>query len=148
MRDKRKAVLFDVDGTLCDVSRIRHLVLGSAKDFHRFHEESVNCPPHAHVVAASLALPSDVACIVITARKERYRRLTSFWLALHGVPSDELHMRPDYDSRPDVDIKREILGSVRQRYQILHAWDDNPHVIQMWEEEGIPVTVIPGWIDA
>jgi beta-phosphoglucomutase-like phosphatase (HAD superfamily) len=51
---KRTAVIFDMDGTLANVSSIRHLVKPNSerhwKDFHAFHRESVNVPAHAHVV--------------------------------------------------------------------------------------------------
>ncbi len=50
---KLTAIIFDMDGTLCDVSAIRHLVKGDERDFDKFHTESVNCPPYAHVLAAA-----------------------------------------------------------------------------------------------
>jgi hypothetical protein len=56
-------------------------------------------------------------------------------------------MRGPRDQRPDCDVKAGILAKIRQRYTPVAAWDDNPNVIQLWEREHIPVTVVPGWTD-
>lgn len=42
----RKAVLVDVDGTLCDVSGIRHYVqsVPKTRNFDKFHRASALCP--------------------------------------------------------------------------------------------------------
>lgn len=141
---RRPGVIFDVDGTLCDVRTIRHLI--ASKGFDAFHRESANCPPHDHVVeAVRQAAAAGHAVLIVTGRVEKWRRLTSMWLALHDVPSDALEMRPDADYRKDYVIKKEILARLRRRYDILHAWDDNPAVLKLWAEEGIPTTVVPGW---
>ncbi|RZU28293.1 hypothetical protein EV284_6459 [Streptomyces sp. BK022] len=141
------AVIFDVDGTLCDVSDIRHLTKGPG-GFTAFHAASINCPPHQDVVdAARQARAEGLAVLIMTGRDRRWERLTSMWLAMHDVPSDGLWMRGRGDYRPDYVIKRELLRSARNRYQVVRAWDDNPNVIRLWEQEGIPVTVVPGWED-
>ncbi|NUP47260.1 MAG: hypothetical protein HOW97_08090 [Catenulispora sp.] len=141
---QRDAVIFDVDGTLCDVRGIRHLI--AEKGFPAFHAASIDCPPHAHVVAAArIAAADGLAVLIVTGRAERWRRLTSMWLAIHDVPSTVLRMRADGDYRKDYLVKREILRRLRGRYRIVHAWDDNPAIVQLWAEEGIPTTVVPGW---
>lgn len=141
-----EAVIFDVDGTLCDVRSIRHHVMSGRRDFHAFHMASVDCPPHPHVVeAARKAQAEGRKVLVVTARMERYRALTSFWLALHDVPSDDLLMRADGDGRPDYDVKREILARIRRRYRPVFAWDDNPAILALWDQEGIPRELVPGW---
>jgi phosphoglycolate phosphatase-like HAD superfamily hydrolase len=142
----QEAEIFDMDGTLCDVRSIRHYVTGPERNFHAFHVASASCPPHPHVVeGARRARREGRAVLVVTARLERYRRLTSMWLALHEVPSDDLLMRPDDDFRKDYLVKRDILARIRRRYQPVKAWDDNPAVIQLWKEEGVPYELVPGW---
>ncbi|SES03663.1 hypothetical protein [Streptomyces qinglanensis] len=141
----RDAVIFDVDGTLCDVRGIRHL-LDEPGRFHAFHTASVDCPPHAHVVgAAHEARAAGLGVLVVTARSVRFRPHTAMWLALHGVPSDAMWMRAHHDQRPDYEVKRSILARIRERWRPVHAWDDNPAVLALWAEEGIPTTVVPGW---
>jgi phosphoglycolate phosphatase-like HAD superfamily hydrolase len=146
MTKLRKAVIFDCDGTLCDVSSIRHFVSGENRDFHSFHMASAGCPPHAHVVeAAHQAKADDLDVLVVTARMQQYRNVTAMWLALHGVPSDALFMRADGDFRKDFFVKKDILRRIRARWDVMHAWDDNPNVLELWRQESIPCTVVPGW---
>jgi FMN phosphatase YigB (HAD superfamily) len=149
----RSAVIFDMDGTLADVSSIRHHLTKYdetkrtvIKHFHRFHAESVSVPPHDHVVnAAQMAHMLGHAVLIVTARKHMWRHHTAWWLALHNVPSDMLMMRGDQDNRKDYEVKKDMLDTLRNAYDIIHAWDDNPSIIKLWQENNIPTTVVPGW---
>lgn len=144
---KPLAAIFDMDGTLADVSGIRHFVAGTgARDFDAFHAASVDVPPHAWVVdLAHEFAESGHEILIVTARRARWRHHTAWWLALHDVPSSALFMRADRDHRADFLVKRDILARIRQSWSPTHAVDDNPHVVALWESEGIPVTVVPGW---
>lgn len=142
------AVIFDMDGTLCDVSSIRHHVTEGNRDFAAFHSESVNCPPHRHVAeAAQGAHRSGLAVLIVTARKHKFRPHTAMWLALNGVPSDAMWMRANHDNRVDVEVKRDMLRQIRRSWNPVLAWDDNPSILALWEAEGIPFIRVPGWID-
>lgn len=148
---EKDAVIFDVDGTLCDVRSIRHLVAKGSRtrNFDAFHEQSVDCPAHLHVAdAARQARADGLAVLVVTARKFAWRYHTMVWLHEHQVPYDELYMRADSDGRPDYEVKTDVLRNLRaDGYRPVHAWDDNPSVIALWRQQGIPVTVVPGWDD-
>lgn len=147
MLQLRDAVIFDMDGTLCDVRGIRHLIHGPGS-FDAFHRASINCPPHQHVVDAARQAHADgLAVLIVTGRAWKHRNVTAMWLALHDVPSDALWMRRNGDMRKDFLVKRDILRRIRQLYNPTHAWDDNPAVLDLWEQENIPFTVVPGWED-
>jgi hypothetical protein len=92
-----------------------------------------------------MTTPGMPTILIVTARKHRYRHHTAWWLALHEVPSEELHMRANHDARPDYEVKRDMLADILCDYQVVHAWDDNPHVLRLWSEHGIPTTTVPGW---
>ena len=116
-----------MDGTLCDVSSIRHLSRATNETSTSSTPSSVNCPPHTHVLAAvKQAYADGHHVIVVTARKDRYKHHTSWWLAINEVPAYALKMRASYDNRPDYEVKRDILRELRESYDIIHAWDDNP----------------------
>lgn len=139
-----------MDGTLCDISSIRHYVAGQAseRNFHKFHRESVNCPPHQHVVGGAIeAHESGLSVLIVTARAFRYCWETMFWLSHNlPVPYEQLYMRRDGDFRPDGIVKLEILSMIKaDGYNVVKAWDDNPNVIEVWRRQGIPVEVVPGW---
>jgi hypothetical protein len=145
MRELPEAVIFDVDGTLCDVRSIRHLIDGPG-GFRAFHRASIDCPPNDWVVeAARREHAAGRAVLIVTGRDAEHRNVTAMWLALHQVPSDAMWMRGHGDSRKDYVVKREILRWIRALYRPVHAWDDQPAICRLWEEEGIPVTVVPGW---
>lgn len=143
---RQTAVIFDMDGTLADVSSIRHFVAGPTRDFHRFHSESVNVPPNPDVVEAARRADEEGHHVaIVTARTADYRHHTAMWLALHGVPSHSMTMRARGDTRPDYDVKSDIHRRLSKQFDIVHAYDDNPNVVKLWREKGIPTTVVPGW---
>jgi phosphoglycolate phosphatase-like HAD superfamily hydrolase len=146
---KPAAVIFDMDGTLVDVTTVRHHVLDRRrKNYDAFHYGSIFCPPHEWVAAAAREHhAAGTVVLVVTAREDRWRALSSGWLDYNGIPHHELHMRPTGDFRRDRLIKAEILADLRKRYDIRHAYDDNPAIIGLWEDEGVPATVVPGWAE-
>lgn len=148
----RDAWLFDMDGTLADVSSIRHYVRPAPgrryKDFDAFHRESVNVPPLPEVVDMAHHLTAQgLAVVVVTARRAMWRNHTAMWLALNDVPSEAMYMRANHDGRPDYEVKKDILRRVRASFHVVGAVDDNPNVIRLWHEEGIPTIQVPGWED-
>ena len=156
----RKAVIFDMDGTLADVRGIRHHVVGRRRrDFDAFHADSVNVPPTPHVANAAVmadmlgaagrveAIEPNVDVVVVTARKVRWARHTAMWLAMNRIPSAAMFMRADKDSRPDGEVKRDILRSIRRTWDVIAAWDDNPKIVALWESEGITTHRVDGWVE-
>ncbi|KRQ23246.1 MULTISPECIES: phosphatase domain-containing protein [Mycobacteroides] len=143
------AVIVDVDGTLCDVSAIRHLVMGKRKDFAAFHAAAADCPPH-HAVLDEVRRHHSAGrtILVVTARMYQWEGSTRSWLNQH-MPAPYLgpFMRGDSDLRPDVDVKRDIhrILTSDHGHQIVHCIDDNPAIVALWRELGIPTTVVPGW---
>lgn len=143
-----EVVIFDLQGTLVDVSGIRHLVEGTGKkDFDAFHRATGNCPPHQYVVdAAHQARRDNREIIVMSGCGNEHREMAQSWLAHHGIEPLMLMMRPEGDYRKDFVVKREMYMTVcRLGFRPVHAWDDNPGIIELWRELGIPVTVVPGW---
>ena len=138
-----------MDGTLADVRGIRHHIVGTPrKNFDAFHSESVNVPAHSHVVnAAQVAEMLGHDVLVVTARKVQWARHTAMWLALNMIPSAAMFMRADAYSRPDVEVKRDILKAIRKSWNVVAAWDDNPKIIELWKSEGIHTNVVEGWIE-
>jgi hypothetical protein len=148
------ALICDVDGSLVDVSSIRHHIVppdpmpkGWYKDFDTFHKESVNMPViestkdqvlRAHMLGTKI--------LIVTARRHMYRHHTAMFLALNGIPSDALYMRGNKDGRKDYEVKSDILHTIKKRgYNVIHAIDDNPSVIRLWKEANIPVTIVEGY---
>jgi hypothetical protein len=142
-----KAVIVDVDGTLADVRGIRHHVAQKPKDFDAFHAASAGVPPNQQAIDfAQRHHDAGHVILVVTARRQQWLGVTQAWLERHlPVPFDGPFHRADDDYRPDVQVKRDIFRYLARHYDIRGAIDDNPGVIALWDELGVPVEVVPGW---
>ena len=143
---KPSAYIFDVDGTLANIDPYLHHVRGSNRDYNAFHEASIDALPNIEVVQMLNNAVSDRhAILIVTSRKEKYRGLTSMWLAKNNIRSHALFMRADDDSRTDYEAKKDMLDKINILWDVVHAVDDNPNVIKLWEDHGILTTKIGTW---
>jgi FMN phosphatase YigB (HAD superfamily) len=146
---RRTAVIFDIDGTLCDVRLIRHFVQaphGATKfkpNFDRFHAASINCPPHHQVLRLALrAHALGLAIVIVTGREAKWAGLTAEWLDKHHIRYDELRTRQAKDYRPDHIAKAEIERDVSQEFRAVLAVDDRLDIIEVWQAAKIPTVQI------
>ncbi len=135
----RDAVIFDLDGTLCDTSSIVHLIEGDDKDYAAFHAASGACPPRPDiVVAARTQADQGRAVLIVTSREFIWRDLSLDWLVEHEVPHDGLYLRISGDFRKDVVVKKEILQQITDDgFTVLEAWDDKDTVLELWRSNGL-----------
>ena len=143
---KPTAYIFDVDGTLANVDEFLHFMRGGKKDYDSFHGASINAKPNLEVFSMlDNAISKGHAILIVTSRKEKWRGLTSMWLAKNNARSHALFMRDNDDNRPDYEVKKDILNKIQDFWVVVHAVDDNPNVIRLWEENKIPTTKIGTW---
>lgn len=165
VRNRRlKLAIADMDGSLVNVSAIRHYVAGPGeKDFDAFHQASRHCPPNEQALEFCRRHYAAGHVIgVVTARMDRHHEVSKGWLDDYLLPEllkipraahlpvgyDGPLMREDGLRYSDVVIKRGIYRYLNRHYDIVAACDDNPAIIPLWEELGIPeIEVIPGWED-
>lgn len=154
---RKPAIVCDMDGTLVDVSAIRHYVREallpdgsySKKNFDDFHKASLFCPAIWDTVdLVQEYWERRIDILIVTARGDQYRQTTKDWLHKYAIPYNKLYMRPVGDYRADVEVKRDILMQIENSgWNVVRAIDDNPSIIALWEEHRIPTTVVPGWCD-
>jgi len=143
---KKTAHIYDVDGTLANVDPYLHLVRGPNRDYEAFHEASIDALPNIEVLEMlNNSVYDGHSILIVTSRKDKWRGLTSMWLAKNNIRSHALFMRQDDDNRPDYEVKKDILDKISNYWHVLHAVDDNPNVIRLWEDHGIPTTKIGTW---
>lgn len=150
--EKHLAYIFDVDGTLANTDPYLHYIKNVddepefKKNYDKFHGESMNAVPHKEVVdMLKKAYEAGYHILVVTARRESWRAHTSLWMTLNGIPHHALFMRKLDDYRTDYEAKKDILDQINEHWHVVHAVDDNPHIIRLWEENNIPTTKIGTW---
>ena len=143
---KPTAHIYDVDGTLANVDPFLHFIRGDKKNYDAFHSASLHAIPNINVLEMLNNSVSDGhSVLIVTSRKEKYRSLTSMWLAKNNIRSHALFMRADDDNRPDYEAKKDMLDKIAKLWDVTHAIDDNPNVIRLWEDNNIPTTKIGTW---
>ena len=139
-----EAVIVDMDGTLVDVSPVRHYVTNGNRDFRSFHEASRFCPPRRDVMAMLRhPIVATRAIVIVTARDERFERVTRDWLDNHDVNFDALFMRPWGDGRRDTIVKAEIFDRITAAgFRPVFAIDDREDIAGVWNSRGVPTHVV------
>lgn len=142
----KRAVIFDIDGTLADCEHRRHLVdlknyphdmhqgRTDWKEFFRRAKDDPVVEPVKRLLDQLKPLNHIVLC---TGRGEEQRQDTRGWLQSRGISYSGLFMRPLGDYRADHVVKRELLGIIRAIYTPWLVVDDRQSVVDMWREEGL-----------
>jgi len=137
---RRSLAVFDIDGVLADVRHRLHHVAGRPKDWAAFFGAAPDDQPLAEgVAAARTAVEAGHVVVYLTGRPERCREDTQAWLAEHGLPAGELHMRPEGDRRPARLTKVATLRQLARRDRIAAFVDDDPAVVEAARAAGLPV---------
>ncbi len=128
-------VLFDIDGTLADISHRLHFVkhpefdgstwIDWTPDWDTFHDP-VNVAKDEYIpemVSLFHSLDNyQNKLVLVTGRPERLRQVTQDWIYMwvtQTVPF--MFMRPDGDHRPDYQIKNEMLDTIGRGY-VAKSW--------------------------
>lgn len=152
-----KAAIFDIDGCLADVSGYRHHIIRNHPkfpgkvDFDTFHRLSKDAPVIFDQARDfwHFELDKNIRIIVITSRKQQWQELTIDWLVANDLIPDLLLMRNNNDKRHASEVKREYVEELTKNdFDIVYACDDDPKIVKVYQELGIPhVKLVPGWIE-
>lgn len=124
------AVVVDIDGTLaatnpqgpcgttrCVTDDLQQRLANMLQQFTRDHG--------SHVV-------------ILTGRDEEHGDSLYEWLTVKSVRYDEAHMRPRGDTRRDNVVKLELFNRhVRNRFNVIAAFDDRDRVVRLWRRLGL-----------
>lgn len=140
MSDKPDIVLFDIDGTMADVTDRVHHLHGTEQDWDAFFDAMDADIPIQSVVNLYKKLwdHTDYDLILLTGRPESYRQKTLEWCEKHGIPVKELLMRGNNDSRHDDIIKEDFLKMFQKEGRnVAFVVEDRNSVVAMWRRNGI-----------
>ena len=145
-----KTVIFDIDGTLADLTHRLHHIQNGSHNWDAFFAECVNDAVIEPIRDLAVALHRQgFLLLLVSGRSDKVFQETQLWLERHGVPFTELHMRVDGDYRQDFIIKSEILNGILSRgHEIAFVIDDRPSVVAMWRERGLTCLQCRDWEEA
>lgn len=143
---ERKAVIVDLDGTLCDVEHRLPLIRGKRPEWHRFFQACDLDPPKQDVIEVVKCLEYFHDIHIFSGRGDSARDLTEVWLEKHGIKYESLTMRPMGNTIPDERLKRSWMQEKGFRPEnVLCVIDDRQKVVDMWREMGFTcLQVAPG----
>lgn len=123
-----RAAIFDIDGTLA--------IMGnrSPYDWPKVGEDKRN--PEV-IELLYMMLEGGFAILLFSGRDSVCRPQTEKWLEENALPDSLLFMRPEGDTRKDVEVKREFYEEASKRYDIVYAVDDRLQVCRLWHELGL-----------
>ena len=126
-----KAFIFDIDGTLADMSGHR-----GPYDAHRYHFDRV----HSDVADLCNHLSGHFVVVILSGREGTLEgsENTKKWLVEHNIPYNEIFMRAEGDMRRDSIVKKELFfNHVASKYNVLGVFDDRKQVVRMWRDIGV-----------
>lgn len=146
-----RLLILDVDGTLVDTRAIRRRM--AQGEPLQAAMEALAAPPIAPVVQwAQEAQAAGAFLAVFTARRETDAGHTADLLDALQLQPGAVYHRGVRDDRVDTRVKRDMLARLQgehpwtgQALRYALALDDNPYVVDMWQECRVPVIQVPGW---
>lgn len=144
VQPKPRAVLWDLDGTLCDDRARAHYVeveQGRERDWNSYFDAIEDDPPIAASIELLQALRAfGIRIIYLTGRPEYTRLKTQRWLKANGLDEfDLLLMRPHGERRHAGEFKVEAIQGLRDRYELICAFEDRIDVAEHLRLGGLPV---------
>jgi hypothetical protein len=134
-----KAYVFDIDGTLSDLTHRLHFIQCDPPNWDAFFGAVAGDLVHEHIAVLVRTLEVFHHIVLVSGRSDQCRTGTEYWLRRHGIPFNRLYMRKQGDRREDDLVKKELLDALRaDGYEPVMAFDDRDRVVKMWRENGIP----------
>jgi len=136
----KRLVIFDIDGTLCNITHRLHLIQRSKKNWDQFFTECVNDEPKEDIIALVHMLQTFCDIKLFSGRSDIIREETINWLNINlHLERMDLTMRKEGDHRPDHLVKREMYQQLddHDKDRLLCVFDDRDQVVKMWRNHNV-----------
>ena len=144
-------IIFDIDGTLIDISHRLHLIKKTPPDWEEFRNPLQKRWDEPRMPIINIAVALEKAghnLLFCSGRRESEREDTLESLSRFFRPMPLLCMRKDKDFREDTKVKADMLETLRnQGFNPVMAFDDRPSVIRMWKEHGLTVADVGNGVE-
>ena len=140
-----KIVIFDLDGTLADITQRRKAAIhvgGGKMDWDFFFDPSnvaLDAPNMSVITTAQTFKKQGFKIFIFSGRLDNSKDVTINWLKYWKVPFDKLQMRPNNKKdkfTPDDVLKQNWLNDIGKD-NVLCTFDDRNKVVDMWRQNGI-----------
>lgn len=137
---KPKCIVFDLDGTLCNVTHRRQYVASKPRNWDAWNAGIILDEPVPQVLEMFSALRYLFPIFFVSGRSDDYRDITLSWFERNNITKFDyngLFMRKFGDRRDDAIVKAELADQIEQTHEIFAVFDDRKRVLTMWQERGI-----------
>lgn len=129
-KEKMRAILVDVDGTICGGSA-RHKYakkINGKMDWKKYFQKDLLENEKVNEILRNKLLyykrNNGYKIIFLTGRPENLRNITLVWFEKNAVPVDKLIMRKNNDHSDVTGYKSGEIKKLKRYYNILVAYDD------------------------
>jgi phosphoglycolate phosphatase-like HAD superfamily hydrolase len=142
----KNLVIFDLDGTLADITLRRELSTDSTNgkmDWDIFFDSNnigLDQPNTPVIKMAQLLKSQGYTIVIFSGRSKKTKDATRVWLDKYNVPFDVLKMRPTSDEwhyMKDSDLKQHWLDDLQIKDDVFAVFDDRQQVVDMWRQNGL-----------
>lgn len=139
----RQAVVFDIDGVICNADARQHFLERPKRDWEGFFAACGDDEAIEETVRLINVIAPDVAIVLLTGRPLGVQALTVDWLERHRTRWDLLIMREAGNYSASLSFKRQTVRKLRAvGFELILAFEDDPRNEEMFEEEGVPCMYI------
>ena len=142
----KNTIIFDLDGTLADVSVRKKLATkpNGKMDWDKFLDPDnikLDVPNDPVVRMAQLFAEDGFTIIIFSGRSDKTIHITRSWLTRNRVPFHKLVMRDSVTNHfvPDDILKKDMLDKHLDIDDIFFVVDDRQKVVDMWRSLGLKV---------
>lgn len=140
--EKLKAIIVDLDGTICNIKqRLHHIeaVPGLKKNWDAFNEDIPFDEPKQNIIAlVNHYYDLGYQVVLVTGRFAKYSEVTTVWLRTHNVKWHSMYMRDNGDYRSDYIVKEDkFKNHLKHRLDVQFVLDDRDTVVAMWRSNGL-----------
>lgn len=131
--NKPICVVVDMDSTLCFNTTKRPWYGEGAA------EGMKNDIANDDVCIVVLKLQEHYPIVLATGRDTSQEGVTKEWLSTQGIKVSDFYFRTEGDYRKGVEVKREQIEKILEKYNVLVIFEDCEPIVQMYRDMGLTV---------
>ena len=132
--DLPKAVIFDVDNTLCFNT--------SGRPYFGTAQGLLDDVPNVNaIIAAQVYHSGGIKVLLVTGREgtDEIKEATQKWMENNQVPIDEYYFRPVNNRESGDKIKAQIISGISNKYNVIGIYEDSSKIVKSLREMGYTV---------